>query len=40
MVVLILYDGGFVAVDGQAVFAGLQIGFAEFRVLRNVDGLG
>ncbi len=32
--------GGLVPVDFQTVFAGLQLGLAEFGRLRNVDGLG
>src|SRR2546422_185949 len=32
--------GGFVSIDLQAVLSGSQFGFAEFRGLRKIDGLG
>src|SRR6266436_3368282 len=37
---LAFLDGGLVSFDLQTVFAGLQLGLAELRGLRNVDGLG
>jgi len=34
----VAFHRGFVSVNHQAIFAGLQSGFAELRGLRNVDG--
>src|SRR5262249_44036470 len=37
--ILALLNGGFVAIDHQAVFAGLEVSLAKLSILRNVDGL-